>query len=109
MLLRETQSKSPNDRRVIAIASKSDLPSVWTPETDAELIRVSSQTGAGIEDLVGRIVSLLVPNVPPRGTSIPVTKRQVAWILRASACLTRDDVEGASEALQNCLDGTEWQ
>lgn len=109
MLLREMCSKSPNDRRWIAIASKSDLPSVWTPETNVELARVSSQTGGGLEELVSRIISILVPNVPPPGAPIPVTKRQVAWIFQASACVARDDFQGASEALQNCLDGTEWQ
>jgi len=93
----------------LVIAHKSDLPAVRTPPEPVEPLPVSSVTGTGVDELIGRIVSTLVPEPPPEHRAVPVTGRQVRWLQRARDHLASDEVDKARTALQNCLEGTAFE
>lgn len=73
----ELLSESPDD---VVIAHKSDLVDVWQAQLPGRALRVSSRTGEGLAELQRALVRRLVPKVPPPGTPIPVTARQVALL-----------------------------
>lgn len=55
------------------VINKIDLPAVWNLADAGDALRISAQTGAGVEELIQAIVRLLVPAVPPPGTAVPFT------------------------------------
>ena len=71
----------------LVVAHKSDLPSRWSDfdwkRLPQQVVRVSSATGAGIIDLQRQLIERLIPHVPPVGTAVPVTARQIT-ALRAA-------------------------
>ncbi|MSR57564.1 MAG: GTP-binding protein [Planctomycetaceae bacterium] len=84
----------------IVVAHKADRPDLWGGAVPESALRVSSLTGAGVKQLAEAIVARLVPVVPPPGTAIPVTQRQIDALRQAQdACVCGDEV-----ALQSCLD-----
>ncbi len=89
---------STDDRRLfsewpdaLVVAHKCDRPDRWLDQRPADALRVSSQTGEGIDELQRRLVERLVPRVPPPGTAIPISVRQVE-VLRA-ALLAGDEAD----------------
>jgi tRNA modification GTPase len=62
-----------NPGRVVVVINKSDLPAAWPPETRPDAVRVSAQTGAGMEELCRRLAMALVPAEPPPGAAVPFT------------------------------------
>jgi tRNA modification GTPase len=84
----------------LVVAHKGDLPDGWGERLPAAALRVSSKTGAAIDDLIAEIVKRLVPRVPEPGTAIPVTARQVAMLQRARLSL----VEGNTAACRTTLE-----
>jgi tRNA modification GTPase len=88
----------------IVVAHKSDLPSVWDPnEYPANALSVSSKTGAGVEDLSGKIIVRLIPEVPPPGTPIPITERQIEILSKARAAIESNDPVDCAMYLRECL------
>ncbi|MCA9111648.1 MAG: 50S ribosome-binding GTPase [Planctomycetaceae bacterium] len=62
---------------VLVVAHKCDLEDVWGRAKPQAAIMVSSKSGAGVNELVERIVQKLIPIVPEPMTPMPVTRRQV--------------------------------
>lgn len=83
----------------IVVAHKADRPDVWQDAVPESALRVSSLTGAGVNRLAEEIVRRLVPVVPPPGTAIPVTQRQVDILRQAHDAADRSD----EVALKSCL------
>jgi len=83
----------------IVVAHKCDLPMSRPRPIPAESLRVSSTTGEGIELLQQRLVERLVPRVPPTGTAIPISERQVELLGQARAALSADEVGLFREAI----------
>jgi tRNA U34 5-carboxymethylaminomethyl modifying GTPase MnmE/TrmE len=90
----------------VIVANKCDLASAWANDEPAGVIAVSSLTGDGIERLIAKIGSRLVPAVPGSGTAIPVTPRQVDCLQAARAAAEAGDVEAARSQMSRCLSGT---
>jgi tRNA modification GTPase len=67
----------------LIVAHKCDLPDQWNDRLPTQAIYVSSLTGIGVVELQRQIVNRLIPVVPPAGTPIPITTRQVD-LLRAA-------------------------
>lgn len=99
------QSVSGNGAPVIVVAHKVDLPNRWSTPLPGDVMLVSSTTGAGIDDLMDRMVSILVPRVPPVGAPVPVSQRQVQWLKIAREALHRGDLAQSITSIRNCLDG----
>jgi tRNA modification GTPase len=99
-----------DDRRLMAewpdairVAHKCDLPNVWG---DAELelsLPVSSVTGTGLEELAGRLIARLIPNVPTAGTPVPICQRQVDLLIQAQKQFIAGAAASAVSALGACL------
>ncbi|MEX1096350.1 MAG: GTPase, partial [Planctomycetales bacterium] len=69
----------------IRVAHKCDLADCWGGALPADALRVSSTTGDGVDALARAIVARLVPRVPPPGTAVPFTERQIALLRAARA------------------------
>ena len=71
----------------IVVAHKCDRPDRWLSHRPAGSLRVSSRTGEGVDELQRQLVERLVPRVPPPGTAIPISARQVELLRAARAAL----------------------
>ena len=60
---------------MILVVNKIDLPPAW--ESGADAVRVSAKTGEGLEQLLEKISSTLVPEVPDPGEAVPVHPRDL--------------------------------
>lgn len=87
----------------ILVAHKCDLPDVSGSGLPVGAQRVSSSTGAGIDDLAAALVARLVPNVPPPETPIPVTLRQVELLTAARSAFEEGDQRLYSRLMQELL------
>ena len=83
----------------IVVAHKCDLPDQWREHLPNHAIKVSSLSGEGLNELQKQIVSRLIPAVPPPGTPIPITARQVDILTAARNSTTKVDFRNAI----NCL------
>lgn len=91
----------------VPVAHKADIPDAWGARLPSDAVRFSSLTGAGVQDLIGLIVRRLVPQVPPRGTPLPVTARMAIQLEAARDALLQGDRDGFLDALagQRAHDG----
>lgn len=110
IVLDTSQPRSSEDAELIAawpdafiVANKSDLADAWADSLPAEAMRVSSLTGAGVDELIGAIVGRLVPLKPNPGTAIPVSERQVKLLHDVRHAIGAGDVTTARRALADLL------
>ena len=75
----------------LIVAHKSDLPDRWGRHLPAGALRVSSITGAGVQELCDALIARLIPDLPPPGTPIPFTERQVTLLTHARSAALADD------------------
>jgi tRNA modification GTPase len=90
----------------LVVINKSDLAPAWTTSeltTSSPAVVISAETGAGITELIGRIVGRLVPNAPPAGAGVPFRDLQVRGLERASRALATDDRESAMGELRDLV------
>ena len=83
----------------LVVAHKCDLLNQWKDRLPNQAIKVSSLSGEGVVELQRQIVSRLIPTVPPPGTPIPITKRQVELLSAARNSSTIMEVRGAIQRL----------
>jgi tRNA modification GTPase len=96
--------------RPIAVANKIDLPAAWDPAVLSPSSQcVSAQSGMGVDHLLARIGSTVVPDPPPPGDATPFTRRQVRLIQKAAQQLTRGDANGAGDCLGQLVGGKSGQ
>lgn len=98
LLIDISQPPLPDDLALLArwptalvVAHKCDLPDRWQDGLPPGAIRVSSLTGEGLATLMAEMVRRLVPRIPPPGTPLPVTQRQVGLLRAMHAALLADD------------------
>lgn len=110
LLLDTSRPPHEDDRQLLAdcpdallVAHKCDLPNVWGDQLPPEALPVSSLTGHGVDELARSVVNRLVPEVPPAGTPIPVTPRQVELLQEARDALRRGEETACRDALQRLL------
>jgi tRNA modification GTPase len=85
--------------------NKSDLPNMWGERLPENALCVSSRTGAGLDTLVEAIAARLVPELPPAGTPIPITERQVALLRQARSALENGDKATAKTTVARLFRG----
>jgi tRNA modification GTPase len=61
----------PGAANVRLVVNKIDLPPLWDLRQASGAIRVSAQTGEGLEELCQALARWLVPIVPPPGAAVP--------------------------------------
>jgi len=59
--------------RMQLLVNKTDLPPAWSLDERTDVVRVSTETGAGLPELCERLSARLVPDVPPPGAAVPFT------------------------------------
>ena len=111
VLIDVSQPAGDDDRALLAafpttivVAHKCDLPSWegpngWHADATSRWLPVSSKTGAGVDVLLRTISTRLVPEVPPPGTPLPVTTRQVALLRAGGAALGHGDMEACRRSI----------
>jgi tRNA modification GTPase len=62
----------------IRVWNKNDLGG--SEGAKAQDVRVSATTGAGLEQLIERMMARLIPVLPPGGQAVPVCREQVEWL-----------------------------
>jgi hypothetical protein len=84
----------------VLVLAKSDLgPQPWTGQFP-DALRVSAQTGDGMDALTGRIVGELVGEARHTpGTPVLFTEEQAEAVRSAIQCAEAGDLEGAKTAL----------
>jgi tRNA modification GTPase len=109
VLIDVSVSASEDDRTLLAtlpdaivVAHKCDLtpwdgPDAWESRAAAGWPRVSSNTGAGVDGLIRAISARLIPEVPPAGTPVPVTARQISLLRRADKAAQRGDLSACRQ------------
>lgn len=112
VVLDHTQPVGENEIRLldelphaIVVEHKSDLPGVWSTQVRPNLIAVSSLTGDGIDSLIAAIAGKLVPAVPPPGTPIPVTPRQVETLTAARESALNLNLDATHHHLARLMTG----
>lgn len=92
----------------LVVAHKCDLPAwegpgAWESRHTQNWMRVSSKTGEGVETLLREISARLVPEVPPPGTPLPVTMRQVSLLRAAREAAQQDDAEACRRSIDEII------
>jgi tRNA modification GTPase len=64
-------TERPLAEHVLPVLNKTDLPSVWDRSCIPEAVSISCVTGAGLNELIGRMVAALVPAAPLPDTAVP--------------------------------------
>jgi tRNA modification GTPase len=94
----------PEDRTVLLVQSKADLPVHPTQDLAIQdTTPVSAVTGEGIAALMAVIVKQLIPEPPPPGAGVPYTPGLVELVLGANKALEGGQVEEARWLLGECL------
>ena len=84
----------------IVIVNKIDLPAAWEPDVLAVPSQsVSAHSRAGIDQLIVRLGSSLIPDPPQRGEALPFTSRQVELLQEAQILLTCHNAISARDCL----------
>jgi tRNA modification GTPase len=110
ILIDLSEAPSPDDEALLAdwpdavvIGHKCDLTDQWQDRLPQHAIRVSSATGDGLVELQTRIVKRLVPHVPPPGTAIPVTLRQIRELQVARKAASTGNTASCQQAIEQIL------
>lgn len=64
----------------IRIGNKADLPAEWSAADTHNLLPVSARTGDGLAELLSRISTALVPELPPKDLPLPVSSGWRDWL-----------------------------
>lgn len=111
LLIDTSRSSDETDRDLaarwpdaICVAHKSDLPVVDRSLTGPGSVAVSSITMEGVEQLIGEIVSRLVPDVPPVDAAIVFTQRQMEQLQTARTQAAGGDVATAHRNITSIVD-----
>ncbi len=92
----------------IVVAHKCDLPQwvgpdAWADELASTWQRVSSETGEGVDAILRAVSARLVPEIPPAGTALPVTERQVTLLRRAHEAIEEKELTACQEMIKAML------
>lgn len=91
----------------IIVAHKCDLPDAWGDTIPPGALRVSSVTGAGVDELAREIVARLVPDIPTTGTPLPVVSRQIKLLRHALLMAEARNEPGFRDVLRDLLGNAE--
>jgi tRNA modification GTPase len=84
---------------VMVVINKNDLPAVWDLDQQAEAVRVSALTGAGLAELCDGVVRRLVPECPAPGAAVPFTQEWIGRLEETGRACAGGNAAGALEAL----------
>lgn len=112
LLIDLSEPPTDDDDRLLAewpdalvVAHKCDQPDRWLDRLPPSALRVSSQSGEGVEQLQRRIVERLVPIEPAPGTAIPISERQIALLRQAHVATTTNNKPAYETAVNALLGG----
>jgi tRNA modification GTPase len=80
--------------RCVLVRNKIDLPAPPDEMNVGDIVRVSARTGEGLDVLIARIVSELIPNVPAPGEAVPVLEAHRIRLAQAVAEVSSPTARG---------------
>lgn len=86
--------------QALVVHNKSDLPAAGDRTPRPPGVVVSAARGAGIVELSSAIVARLLPSVPPLGSAIVFTPRQISALITMRSELAAGDLASAQESIE---------
>ncbi|MCC9600650.1 50S ribosome-binding GTPase [Stieleria sp. JC731] len=62
------------------------------PAKDEDIVRTVATNGGGIETLINRILDCLVASIPPQGSPVPISERQLQWVQGLAKASSLDEL-----------------
>jgi tRNA modification GTPase len=110
LVLDSSQPLQPADDELLTawpdsllVANKSDLPDAWRERTPTGALRVSTLSGAGVDQLAKIIGNQLVPDIPAAGTAIPIAARQIDLLRTTRDVISQSNWDAVSTTIENIL------
>ncbi|QDT51156.1 tRNA modification GTPase MnmE [Symmachiella dynata] len=90
----------------IVVANKCDLPNAWNDALPTDALLTSVTASQGIDQLARAVVKRLIPALPPDGTAVPLSQRQIDLLQIARAALVEDNRNEYASATEAILAGS---
>ena len=90
----------------IVVANKCDLPNAWNDALPADALLTSVTARQGIDQLARAVVKRLIPAIPPDGTPVPLSQRQIDFLQLARAALIDDNRNEYASAIDAIIAGS---
>ncbi|WP_339908447.1 GTPase [Symmachiella dynata] len=90
----------------IVVANKCDLPNAWNEALPADALLTSVTAPQGIDQLARAVVKRLIPAIPPDGTPIPLSQRQIDLLQIARTALVEDNRNEYASAIEAIIAGS---
>lgn len=90
--------------KALLLINKVDQPAGWDHGSEPTALRVSAQTGAGLEELCETVAHRLVPEPPPVGAAVPFTPALCDGIAAAWDLWSSEKHDEARRLLDRVLD-----
>jgi tRNA modification GTPase len=87
--------------QVHLVVNKIDLPAAWDLNRATGALRVSAQTGVGLDELCAALSRWLVPDVPPPGAAVPFTAAQGIALEQARRLIAAGQVAEGQQVLRD--------
>jgi tRNA modification GTPase len=87
------------------VINKIDLPPAWNLDQFPQALRISAETGIGIDELQHALSGWLVPQTPTPGAAVPFHPQLGDVIEEAWQCCGQEKWEDVKQMLYNMLEG----
>jgi tRNA modification GTPase len=84
---------------ILAVLNKIDQPHSFDISRNPDAVKVSALTGAGIDELIRRIIALLVPDDPAPGIAVPYSLERILCLRRSQEQIRNGDIDSALTSL----------
>jgi tRNA modification GTPase len=88
------------------VVNKVDLEPAWDLGRAEGAIRVSAQTGEGLQELCAALSRCLVPDSPSPGAAVPFTERLCDAVMEVRSLITAGLIDSAQESVRRLSDAT---
>ncbi|WP_167547036.1 GTPase [Stieleria maiorica] len=88
----------------LQVINKSDLSPAESIDSSKDALATVATTGQGVRELLETMITMLVAEMPPSGSPVPINQRQWDWVAEIArlgqrpdamlACLTRGEQQG---------------
>ena len=80
---------------IIVVLNKTDLEPAWNVASRPEAVKISAVSGAGIDELIQRLIAKLIPDAPAPGGAVPYCDESVGLVVSVFESLKIDRYDEA--------------
>lgn len=85
---------------IVRVLNKIDLEPARKMSSNREAVKTSAVTGAGIDELIQRIIAKLIPEVPPPGAAVPYCDEVIELVASLEELLDRERWDEAQSRIK---------